>query len=155
MSWWTLFFWAWWIAWASFVGLFLARISRGRTIRQFVVGTMIIPFTYIVMWVTIFGNSAIDIVRSGNAEFGDLAMNTPERGFYTMLMEYPAFTFIAAVATFVGLLFYVTSADSGALVMGNLSSRLATPQDDASAGLRIFWAVATGLLTIAMLLVGG
>ena len=155
MGWWTLFLWAWWIAWASIVGLFLARNSRGRTISQFVAGTMIIPFTYIVMWVTIFGNSAIDIVRSGNAEFGELAMNTPERGFYTMLMEYPAFTFIAAVATFVGLLFYVTSADSGALVMGNLSSRLATPQDDAVAGVRIFWAVATGLLTVAMLLVGG
>jgi len=155
MGWWTLFFWAWWIAWASFVGLFLARISRGRTIRQFVAGTLIIPFTYIVMWVTIFGNSAIDIVRSGNAEFGDLAMNTPERGFYTMLMEYPAFTFVAAIATFVGLLFYVTSADSGALVMANLSSRLRTPQDDAVAGVRIFWAVATGLLTVAMLLVGG
>jgi choline/glycine/proline betaine transport protein len=155
MGWWTLFFWAWWIAWASFIGLFLARISRGRTIRQFVAGTLIIPFTYIVMWVTIFGNSAIDIVRGGDAEFGDLAMNTPERGFYTMLMEYPAFTFVAAVATFVGLLFYVTSADSGALVMGNLSSTRRTPHDDAAAGVRVFWAVATGLLTLAMLLVGG
>jgi choline/glycine/proline betaine transport protein len=155
MAWWTLFFWAWWIAWASFVGLFLARISRGRTIREFVAGTMIIPFSYIVMWVTIFGNSAIDIVRSGNAKFGDLAMNTPERGFYTMLTQYPGFTFIAAIATFVGLLFYVTSADSGALVMANLSSTLRTPQDDAGSGIRIFWAVTTGLLTIAMLVVGG
>ncbi|HEU4513454.1 MAG TPA: choline BCCT transporter BetT [Nocardioidaceae bacterium] len=155
MAGWTLFFWAWWIAWASFVGLFLARISRGRTIREFVAGTMIIPFTYIVMWVTIFGNSAIDIVRNGGAEFGQLAMNTPEQGFYTMLTQYPAFTFIAAIATFVGLLFYVTSADSGALVMGNLSSTLRTPQDDAGAGVRIFWAVATGVLTIAMLLVDG
>ncbi len=152
---WTLFFWAWWIAWASFVGLFLARISRGRTIRQFVAGTMIIPFSYVVMWVSIFGNSAIDIVRSGNAEFGDLAMNTPERGFYTLLMEYPAFTFIAALATFVGLLFYVTSADSGALVMANLSSHLKTPQHDANTSTRIFWAMATGLLTVAMLIVGG
>ena len=152
---WTLFFWAWWIAWASFVGLFLARISRGRTIRQFVAGTMIIPFSYIVMWISIFGNSAIDIVRNGNAEFGQLAMNTPERGFYTLLMEYPWFTFIASLATFVGLLFYVTSADSGALVMGNLTSHLRTPQDDSAAKVRIFWAVATGLLTIAMLVVGG
>jgi choline/glycine/proline betaine transport protein len=152
---WTLFFWAWWIAWAAFVGLFLARISRGRTIRQFVAGTMIIPFSYIVMWISIFGNSAIDRVRQGDAAFGELAMNTPERGFYTLLMEYPAFPFIGAVATFVGLLFYVTSADSGALVMANLSSHLRTPQTDAGKGLRIFWAVATGLLTAAMLLVGG
>ena len=152
---WTLFFWAWWIAWASFVGLFLARISRGRTIRQFVVGTMLIPFSYILMWVSIFGNSAIDVVRRGDAAFGELAMNTPERGFYTLLMEYPAFTLIAGIATFVGRLFYVTSADSGALVMANLSSYLRTPQDDANKGVRIFWGVATGLLTAAMLIVGG
>ena len=152
---WTLFFWAWWIAWAAFVGLFLARISRGRTIRQFVAGTMVIPFSYIAMWISIFGNSAIDRVRSGDAAFGELAMNTPERGFYTLLMDYPAFPFIGAVATFVGLLFYVTSADSGALVMANLSAHLRRPQDDAGAGLRIFWAVATGLLTAAMLIVGG
>ncbi|HEU5034855.1 MAG TPA: choline BCCT transporter BetT, partial [Mycobacteriales bacterium] len=152
MGFWTLFFWAWWIAWASFVGLFLARISRGRTIRQFVAGTLIIPFTYIVMWVSIFGNSAIDLVRSGNAEFGDLAMNTPEAGFYTMLMEYPLFPLVGSVATFVGLLFYVTSADSAALVLANLSSTLRTPYDDGTPRVRIFWALATGLLTIAMLL---
>ncbi|WP_380167723.1 choline BCCT transporter BetT [Jannaschia sp. R86511] len=152
---WTLFFWAWWIAWASFVGLFLARISRGRTIRQFVLGTLVIPFSYILMWISIFGNSAIDAVRSGDAAFGELAMNTPERGFYTLLMDYPAFTFVAGLATVIGLLFYVTSADSGALVMANLSSRLPTPEDDAGAGVRIFWGVVTGLLTIAMLFVGG
>jgi len=152
---WTLFFWAWWIAWSAFVGLFLARISRGRTIRQFVTGTLIIPFCYIVMWVSIFGNSALDRVRGGDAAFGELAMNTPERGFYTLLMEYPAFSLVASVATFVGLLFYVTSADSAALVMANLSSHLRTPQDDGGKRVRIFWAVATGLLTAAMLVVGG
>ncbi len=153
---WTLFFWAWWIAWASFVGLFLARISRGRTIREFVTGTMIIPFTYVLMWVSIFGNSAIDIVRSsGGSHFGKMAMNQPQQGFYTLLAHYPAFPVIASVATFVGLLFYVTSADSGALVMGNLCSTLRTPQDDATPTVRIFWALVTGLLTVAMLIVGG
>ena len=116
---------------------------------------MIIPFSYVLMWVSIFGNSAIDQVRSGDADFGRLAMNTPEQGFYTLLMDYPGFTFIASIATFVGILFYVTSADSGALVMANLSSHLRTAQDDGTAGVRIFWAVATGLLTIAMLSVGG
>src|SRR5512139_3921332 len=85
MSLWTLFFWAWWIAWASFVGLFLARISRGRTIKQFVAGTLIIPFTYVVMWISIFGNAAIDEVRSGNASFAKLASASPEGGFYALL----------------------------------------------------------------------
>ena len=152
---WTLFFWAWWIAWASFVGLFLARISRGRTIRQFVAGTLIIPFLYILMWVSIFGNSAIELVRNGNAQFGQTAMNQPEQGFYILLQQYPAFPVIASIAIFAGLLFYVTSADSGALVMANLTSYRKTPRDDAANWVRIFWAAATGLLTLAMLVVGG
>ncbi|MGH3425005.1 MAG: choline BCCT transporter BetT [Nocardioidaceae bacterium] len=152
---WTLFFWAWWIAWASFVGLFLARISRGRTIRQFVAGTLIIPFLYILMWISIFGNSALSLVRGGDDAFGETAMNEPAHGFYDLLSHYPAFLFIAGVATFVGLLFYVTSADSGALVMADLTSHRESPRDDAPVSIRIFWAMATGLLTLAMLIVGG
>jgi choline/glycine/proline betaine transport protein len=152
---WTLFFWAWWIAWASFVGLFLARISRGRTIREFVAGTLIIPFCYIVMWISIFGNSAIDVIRDGNAEFGQNTVDNPAQGFYQLLAQYPGVTFIASIATFTGLLFYVTSADSAALVMANLTSHLKTPQSDGAPWVRIFWAVATGLLTVGMLIVGG
>ncbi len=155
MSFWTLFFWSWWIAWASFVGLFLARISRGRTIRQFVTGTMIIPFSYVVMWVSIFGNTAIDKVRSGDTAFADATIAQPERGFYTLLQDYPGALFIIGVATIVGLLFYVTSADSGALVMANLCSYLPTSRDDAAPWLRIVWAVATGVLTAAILNAGG
>ncbi|WP_207782167.1 choline BCCT transporter BetT [Phytoactinopolyspora limicola] len=152
---WTLFFWAWWIAWAPFVGLFLARISRGRTIRQFVSATLVVPFLFTLSFLSIFGNSALSIVRGGNTEFGETAMDTPEEGFYTLLDQYPGVTFSAGLATFVGLLFYVTSADSGALVMGNFTSRLGSSATDASRWVRIFWAAATGLLTLAMLLVGG
>ncbi|GAB3622908.1 choline BCCT transporter BetT [Mariniluteicoccus endophyticus] len=152
---WTLFFWAWWIAWASFVGMFLARISKGRTIGQFVVGTLTIPFSYIVMWVTIFGNTAVKRIVDGDKAFGELAMNSPQDGFFTLLQSVPLPMVIIALATFVGLLFYVTSADSGALVMANLTSVLDDPEVDARASLRILWAVATGVLTIAMLVVGG
>ncbi|MBD8868602.1 choline BCCT transporter BetT [Nocardioides donggukensis] len=156
MSFWTLFFWAWWIAWAAFVGLFLARISRGRTIKQFVAGTMIIPFSYIVMWIAIFGNAAIGEIRAGNADFTAIASEAvdPSDGLWALLQEYPAFPVVASLAILVGLLFYVTSADSGALVMANLSSRLRTANDDAAPGLRIFWAVATGSLTLAILAAG-
>lgn len=152
---WTLFFWAWWVAWASFVGLFLARISRGRTIRQFVTGTLIIPFVYILMWISIYGNAALDIIFGGDSQFGHDTVASPETGFYELLSRYPAFIFIAGLATLTALLFYVTSADSAALVMANLSSRLPTPQHDGRAGLRVFWAFTTGALTIAMLVVGG
>ncbi|MFE0802471.1 choline BCCT transporter BetT [Streptomyces sp. NPDC058812] len=152
---WTLFFWAWWIAWAPFVGLFLARISRGRTLRQFVAATLIIPFIFTGLFLAVFGNSALFVVRDGNSEFGQTAMNVPEQGFYGLLEQYPGALFSAGLATFVGLLLYVTSADSGALVMGNLSSHLPTPVTDAAPWMRIFWALTTGLLTLAMLIVGG
>ncbi|KAA0973516.1 BCCT family transporter [Paeniglutamicibacter gangotriensis] len=152
---WTLFFWAWWIAWAPFVGLFLARISRGRTIRQFVTGVLVVPFAFILLWISIFGNSALHLVRGGNSEFGDVAMNQPERAFYSLLEQYPAVPLIAAIATFTGLLFYVTSADSGALVMANFTSHLKDAESDGPKWVRVFWSVATGLLTLAMLLVGG
>lgn len=155
MSLWTLFFWAWWTAWASFVGLFLARISRGRTIRQFVAGTMIIPFSYIVMWISIFGNAALERILSGDQAFADKALASPATGFYALLESYPLSGVVIVLSVFVGLLFYVTSADSGALVMANLSSRLRSSQDDAAPWLRILWAATTGLLTIAVLAVGG
>ncbi len=102
---WTLFFWAWWVAWSPFVGLFLARISRGRTIRQFVLGTLIIPFTFTLLWLSVFGNSALYEIIHGGAAFAEEAMVHPERGFYSLLAQYPAFTFSASVATITGLLF--------------------------------------------------
>src|SRR5690606_22604500 len=152
---WTLFFWAWWIAWAPFVGLFLARISRGRTIREFVAATLIIPFMFTATFLSVFGNSALRLVREGNEEFGQVAANTPEQGFYTLLAQYPGVTFSAGLATVVGLLLYVTSADSGALVLGNLTSKLSTSTAEATSGVRVFWSAVIGVLTLAMLIVGG
>ncbi len=154
-SYWTLFFWAWWVAWASFVGLFLARISRGRTIRQFVVGALTIPFAYIVMWVCLFGNAALDRVRGGDADFEAAAQEFDGRGFFQLLEAYPGAQALVFLAVLVGLLFFVTSADSGALVMGNLCSELRDVQQDCAPWQRVVWASATGLLTIAMLAVGG
>lgn len=152
---WTLFFWAWWVAWSPFVGLFLARISRGRTIRQFVVGTLTIPFIFTLLWLSIFGNSALHEIIHGNLALAQETVAHPERGFYSLLAQYPAFTFSASVATITGLLFYVTSADSGSLVLGNFTSRLADINNDAPNWLRIFWSLAIGLLTLGMLMVNG
>ncbi|EEH63901.1 transporter, betaine/carnitine/choline family [Gleimia coleocanis DSM 15436] len=152
---WTLFFWAWWIAWASFIGMFLARISKGRSLREFIFGTMFIPFAYVLMWISIFGNSAISLVEAGDKAFAQTVLESPEQGFYELLGHFPLAPVVIAVATFVGLLFYVTSADSGALVMGNLSSNLPDSATDAHPAVKIWWAAVTGLLTVAMLLVDG
>ena len=155
MSYWTLFFWAWWVAWAAFVGQFLARISRGRTIRQFVAGCLILPFTYILMWMSIFGNATVDRIRGGDEAFGEVAVDFEGRGYYELLQSYPLAEALIGLSVFIGLLFYVTSADSGALVMANLSSNLRTVQEDGAAWMRIVWAATTGLLTIAVLAAGG
>ncbi|WP_340539173.1 choline BCCT transporter BetT [Nocardioides sp. GXZ039] len=152
---WTLFFWAWWVAWSPFVGLFLARISRGRTIRQFLVGVMIIPFTFILLWVSIFGNSALARIRGGDVEFGAVTDGSFEAGFYTFLDNFPAAGILIFVATLTGFLYYVTSADSGALVLGNFSSNLPHPMADCTIPVRIFWSLAIGALTLAMMFAGG
>jgi len=155
MNSWTLFFWAWWVAWSPFVGLFLARISRGRTIREFVLGTLIIPFTFTLLWLSIFGNAALYEILHGNSGFAQEVMAHAERGFYLLLEQYPAFKLSASVATITCMLFYVTSADSGSLVLGNFTSKLKDINSDAPNWLRIFWSVAIGVLTLSMLMTNG
>ena len=152
---WTLFFWAWWIAWAALVGLFLARISRGRTLREFVLGVLLIPFSFILLWVSIFGNGSLAFFRAGDDEFLTTAVTNPESGFFTLLTQYPGATFSIGLAVLTGLLFYVTSADSGSLVMANLTSKPSVKDSDGAPWLRIFWAIVTGALTLAMLFIDG
>ncbi|MBB5915206.1 choline/glycine/proline betaine transport protein [Nocardia transvalensis] len=150
---WTLFFWAWWVAWAPFVGLFLARISRGRTLRQFIFGVLVVPFSFIVLWISIFGNSALDVARTDKG-FAETTAERAEVGFYSLLEKYPGAPLLLGIATFTGLLFYVTSADSGSLVMGNFTSRLPDPMADCATSTRIFWSAAIGVLTLSMLFAG-
>ncbi|WP_341856146.1 BCCT family transporter [Brachybacterium sp. GPGPB12] len=150
---WTLFFWAWWIAWAPFVSLFLARISRGRTLREFVVGVSLIPFSFILLWVSIFGNAALSF--AGDGDFLDLAVNQPESGFFNLLEQYPGALFTVSLAVVTGLFFYVTSADSGSLVMANMTSKASSTDSDGPPWARIVWAVITGALTLVMLFIDG
>ena len=150
---WTLFFWAWWIAWAPFVSLFLARISRGRTLRQFVVGVLLIPFAFILLWVSIFGNAAMSFF--GDEAFLDLTINQPESGFFNLLGQYPGELFTVSLAMLTGLFFYTTSADSGSLVMANMTSKATTTDSDGPPWLRIVWAFITAALTLVMLFIDG
>jgi choline/glycine/proline betaine transport protein len=156
MNSWTLFFWAWWIAWSPFVGLFLARISRGRTIREFVTGTLVIPLLFTLTWLSIFGNNALySVIFDGNTQLATTVLENPAHGFYDLLAQYPGFMFTAGVATITGLLFYVTSADSGALVLGNFTTKFTNIEHDSPRWLSVFWAIAIGLLTLAMLMANG
>ncbi|MGY2747364.1 choline BCCT transporter BetT [Arthrobacter sp. UYCu723] len=155
MAGWTLFFWAFWLAWGPFVGLFLARISRGRTLREFVIAAITAPVLCDFLVVSIFGNSAMHEVLGGNTEFAQLAMDSPERGWYALLEMFPGAAFLIGLGTLSGMLFYLTSANSGAMMMSNFSSTIQDPSQDGAKWLRIFWAILTAVLTIAMLVAGG
>ncbi|WP_164204360.1 choline BCCT transporter BetT [[Micrococcus luteus] ATCC 49442] len=155
MAGWTLFFWAFWLAWGPFVGLFLARISRGRTLREFVIAAITAPVLCDFLIVSIFGNSAMHEVLNGNSEFAQLAMDSPQEGWYALLNMFPGASFLIGLGTLSGMLFYLTSANSGAMVMSNFSSTIPDPSQDGAKWLRIFWAVLTAVLTVAMLVAGG
>jgi choline/glycine/proline betaine transport protein len=155
MGGWTLFFWAFWLAWGPFVGVFLARISRGRTLREFVIAAVTAPVLCDFIIVSLFGNSALYQVLQGNTAFAELAARSPERGWYALLQMFPGAMFLVGLATLSGLLFYLTSANSGAMVMSNFSASIPDPSQDGPKWLRIFWAVLTAVLAVAMLLAGG
>lgn len=155
MGGWTLFFWAFWMAWGPFVGVFLARISRGRTLREFVIAAITAPVLCDFIIVSLFGNSALFQVMQGDTVFAELAVAYPERGWYALLEMFPGAMFLIGLATFSGLLFYLTSANSGAMVMSNFSASIPDPSHDGPKWLRVFWAVLTAVLTVAMLLAGG
>lgn len=151
---WTVFYWAWWIAWAPFVGLFIARISRGRTIREFVFGVLLIPLGFTLAWMSIFGNSAILQVLNGATALGQSALENPSMSLYLLLETYPWSKVVIAVTVFISFVFFVTSADSGTVVLSTLSARDGSPDEDGPNWLRVFWGAMTALVTSGLLFAG-
>ncbi|MEH3132523.1 MAG: BCCT family transporter [Mycolicibacterium neoaurum] len=146
---WTIFYWAWWISWTPFVGMFIARISRGRTIRQFVTGVLLVPSLVSLVWFCIFGGAAIDAQRAGNDLAGE---GSQEAQLFGLLSDYP-FAGIAGVVVMVLVaIFFVSGADAASIVMGSLSERGTI---EPSRKTVIFWGVATGAVAAVMLLAGG
>ena len=167
LSSWTIFYWAWWISWTPFVGMFIARISRGRTIRQFVTGVMLVPSVVSLIWFAIFGGGAIGLQeraeRAGQAAHALVHLKgdgTPDLNFDTILFDLlnamPVHKVVLVVlmvlAVVLVAIFFVTGADSASIVMGGLSENGAT---DPSRFTVVFWGVATGGVASAMLLAGG
>ena len=146
---WTSFYWAWWISWSPFVGMFIARVSRGRTVREFIFCVLLVPSIVSVLWMTAFGGTAISFVNAGVSEIADAPL---ELKLFTMLEELP----LAAITSFVGItlviVFFVTSSDSGSLVIDTIT---AGGKVDAPKPQRVFWCVFEGLVAIALLLGGG
>ncbi|HCL3838215.1 TPA: choline BCCT transporter BetT, partial [Pseudomonas aeruginosa] len=151
---WTVFYWAWWIAWAPFVGLFIARISRGRTIREFVFGVLFIPLGFTLAWMSIFGNSALEQALGGASELGQVAIEQPSMALYQMLQNYPWSRAVITVTVLVSFVFFVTSADSGTVVLSTLSAHGGSADDDGPKWLRVFWGSVTALVTGGLLFAG-
>ena len=115
---WTIFYWGWWIAWAPFVGLFIARISRGRTIREFVLGVLLLPTAFTLFWMTVFGNSAIDLVMNGQqSDLANMVNDNTSVALFVFLDQFPMADVLSVVAIGMVVIFFVTSCDSGAMVV--------------------------------------
>ena len=150
---WTIFYWGWWLAWAPFVGLFIARISRGRTIREFILGVMLIPTVFTLLWMTIFGNSAIDLVYSqGVVALGDMVNQDSSVALFVFLENFPLTTVLSFFSVLMIVIFFVTSCDSGAMVVDMLCSH---GRNDTPLWQRVYWAVGIGVVAAILLLVGG
>ncbi|MBA8827610.1 choline/carnitine/betaine transport [Saccharopolyspora lacisalsi] len=151
LSSWTIFYWAWWISWTPFVGMFIARISRGRTIRQFVGGVLLVPSVVSVIWFAIFGGAAIGL--QGIGESGtNIAMGGPEAQTFNALGEMPLSAITSVLVMILVAIFFVSGADAGSVVMGTLSQR---GDIDPSRWIVIFWGAATGAVAAIMLVIGG
>jgi len=145
----TVFYWAWWISWTPFVGVFIARISRGRTIRQFVSGVLLVPSLVSLVWFCVFGGTAIFLQRSGT----DLAsQSTSEGQLFAMLTQLPIPQITAVLVMILVAIFFVSGADAASVVMGTLSTRGSI---EPSRWVVIFWGVLTGAVAAVMLLIGG
>ncbi|PAT33591.1 choline transporter [Vandammella animalimorsus] len=150
---WTILYWGWWLSWAPFVGLFIARVSRGRTIREFVIGVLLVPTGFTFMWMSFFGNSAIDmILNQGMAELGQVVSQDVSLALFSFLERLPFSSLFIYVALFMVVVFFVTSADSGALVMDMLCAHGKTSDH---LGYRLYWAIGSGVVAIVLLLAGG
>jgi choline-glycine betaine transporter len=151
LSAWTIFYWAWWISWAPFVGTFIARISRGRTIREFVTGVLLVPSGVTFIWFAVFGGAAIDLQLTGTADLSAIT-GTPEIALFTTLEEFPLSGVTSFVVIILVALFFVSGADAASLVMGMLSSRGSlTP----ARAVTVIWGVSTGAAAAILLLANG
>lgn len=147
---WTAFYWAWWISWSPFVGMFIARVSRGRSVREFIIAVLLVPSTACVLWMSVFGGTAIDLYFSeGYTALKEAALPLQ---LFTMLDALPLAQITSFIAIVLVVVFFVTSSDSGSLVIDVIA---AGGKVDAPTPQRVFWCTFEGLVAIALILGGG
>ena len=147
LSGWTIFYWAWWISWSPFVGMFLARISRGRSVREFCIGVLLVPAGVSTIWFSIFGGTAIHLEQTGRSIVGE----TTEAELFNLLESFPMGSIAAVVGMILLATFFITSADSASTVMGSMSQN---GRSDATPWLSAIWGVLTAAVGLVLLLTG-
>ncbi|QDZ11589.1 BCCT family transporter [Devosia ginsengisoli] len=150
---WTLFYWAWWISWSPFVGMFIARISRGRTVREFVTAVLFIPAGFTFIWMTVFGNTAMFIdtgVAAGDV--GQAIATDISTGLFHFFQYLPFSGLTSTLAIILVAIFFITSSDSGSLVVDSIA---AGGETETTTGQRVFWCVMEGVVAASLLLAGG
>ena len=148
---WTVFYWAWWISWSPFVGMFIARVSRGRTVRQFIIAVLLVPTLVTLVWMAVFGGSALYQVEADMGELAD-GLEDVSLAMFQMLDNLPLASITSFVAICLVLVFFITSSDSGSLVIDSIT---AGGKLDAPVVQRIFWAVVEGVVAAVLLFGGG
>ncbi|EAR11104.1 BCCT family transporter [Reinekea blandensis] len=149
---WTVFYWAWWISWSPFVGMFIARVSKGRTVREFVTAVLLIPTAVTVIWMSVYGGIAIDQIQNGIGSLGTEGVLATELAMFQMFEAIPMGTILSLIAIVLILVFFITSSDSGSLVIDSIT---AGGKIDAPVPQRIFWASVEGAIAAALLWIGG
>ena len=146
---WTIFYWAWWISWSPFVGIFIARVSRGRTIREFMIGVLLMPSLVSFLWFSVFGTSAIEVQKAGNI---DLSSFATEEVLFAILAEFPWSTILSIVVIILVSTFFITSADSATFVLGMQSTYGSlTPPNS----VKVVWGIAQSAIALILLYSGG
>lgn len=149
---WSVFYWAWWLSWSPFVGIFIARISKGRTIREFLLAVLIIPTLVTMLWMTAFGGNAIDQIQNGVGVMATDGLKDASLALFQMFENMPMTNIISFLSIILVLVFFITSSDSGSLVIDSITSG---GKLDAPVPQRIFWAVMEGSVAAVLLLGGG
>lgn len=150
---WTVFYWGWWISWAPFVGMFIARVSKGRTVREFVLGVLFLPSLFSFIWLATFGGSALWVELLGSGGIASAVANQGQTvAMFALLNQFPLGAVSGLLATLLVITFFVTSSDSGSLVVDHLTSG---GKHDVPRTQRIFWAVAEGAIAATLLIGGG
>jgi glycine betaine transporter len=149
---WTVFYWAWWVSWSPFVGLFIARVSRGRTIREFILGTVAVPALAAFAWFSVFGGAALHLQITQGLPLAEAVDADVSTAMFTLFDALPLGGLMAGVATFLVLVFFITSGDSATLVLGIMSTR---GQADPPARVKVVWGLLVSGIAVSLLLAGG